>query len=108
MKKVTKERKDIAFYIKMFPLKSLHPGAYEKAKAIVCEKSLRLLEDSFEKKQLPAPKCKTTAVDDSIKLGEKLGISGAPTLILPDGRLIPGFRDANGIKELIDKKVSTK
>jgi thiol:disulfide interchange protein DsbC len=103
MKKVAAERKDIAFYIKMFPLK-MHPGAYQKAMTIVCEKSLKLLEDAFEKKQLPAPKCKTAVIDENIKLGEKLGISGAPTLIMPDGRVISGFHDAQSLKNLIDKK----
>jgi thiol:disulfide interchange protein DsbC len=103
MKKVVKERKDIAFYIKMFPLK-IHPGAYDKAKTIVCENSLALLESAFEKKQLPAPKCKTSVVDENIKLAEKLGITGAPALILHDGRVISGYKDANTLKGLIDKK----
>ena len=84
----------------MFPLK-MHPGAYEKAKAIVCEKSLSLLDDAFEKKQLPKPKCETTVIDENVKLGEKLGISGAPTLIMPDGRVIQGYREAAAIIELV-------
>ncbi len=103
MKKVVKERKDIAFYIKMFPLK-IHPGAYDKAKAIVCENSLALLDSAFEKKQLPAPKCKTSVIDENLKLAEKLGITGAPTLILPNGRVVTGYKDANALKGLIDKK----
>jgi thiol:disulfide interchange protein DsbC len=103
MKKVIKERKDIVFFIKMFPLK-MHPKAYDKAKAIICEKSLALLDDAFEHKQLPAPKCKTSIVDENLKLAEKLGISGAPTLIMPDGRVIAGYRDANALKELIYKR----
>jgi len=103
MKKVVNERKDIAFYIKMFPLK-MHANAYEKARAIVCEKSLSLLEDSFAKKPLPAAKCKTTAVDDNIKLANKLGITGAPTLIMPDGRVVAGYRDKESLKDLILKK----
>jgi thiol:disulfide interchange protein DsbC len=103
MKKVVKERKDIAFYIKMFPLK-IHPGAYDKAKTIVCEKSLALLEKAFEKNEISTPKCKTSVLDENIKLGEKLGITGAPTLVMPDGRVISGYRDANTLKGLIDKK----
>jgi thiol:disulfide interchange protein DsbC len=103
MKKIVKERKDISFYIKMNPLK-MHPNAYDKAKAIVCEKSLVLLEDSFAKKQLPAPKCKTSVVDDNVKLAESIGITGAPALIMPDGRVLMGYRDANTIKDLVDKK----
>ena len=103
MKKVLKERKDIAFFIKMFPLK-MHPGAYDKAKAIVCEKSLALLENSLEKKPIHPPTCKTSIIDENIKLAQKLGISSAPTLIMPDGRVIKGYRDANTLKELIDQK----
>lgn len=103
MKKVIKERKDIAFYIKMFPLK-IHPGAYDKAKAIVCENSLALLDNAFEKKQIPAPKCKTSVVDENLKLAGKLGITAAPALIMPDGRVITGYRDANVLKGLIGKQ----
>ena len=94
------ERKDIAFYVKMFPLK-IHPGAYEKAKAIVCEKSLALLEDAFEKRELPKPKCETSAVDENIKLAEKLGISGTPASILPDGKIVGGYLDAKTLTNMV-------
>ena len=84
----------------MFPLQN-HPGAYDKAKVIVCEKSLALLEDAFSGKALPKPSCETTAVDESIKLAGKLGISSLPTLILPDGRVMPGYKDAKTLLSLI-------
>lgn len=96
MKQVVEQRKDIAFYIKMFPL-PMHKGAYDKAKAIVCEKSLALLDDAFAKKELPKPQCDTKVVDENIKLAEKLGISGTPALIFPNGRLVPGAIDAKTI-----------
>jgi thiol:disulfide interchange protein DsbC len=102
MKKVIEKRKDIAFYVKMFPLQ-MHPGAYEKAKTIVCEKSLALLDDAFEGKELPKPKCETSVVDENLKLADKLGISGAPTLILPDGRVVAGYREADALIQLIIK-----
>ena len=82
----------------------MHPGAYEKSKTIVCEKNIKLLEDAYEKKPLPAPKCKSSAVDENIKLTRKLGITGAPALVLPDGRVSTGYRDVNELKALIDKK----
>lgn len=102
MKKVIAERKDIAFYIKMYPL-PMHKDAYDKAKAIVCEKSLALLDDAFEKKPLPKPKCETTVVDENIKLAQKLGISGTPAVIFPDGKVVPGAVDAKTIIEKIGK-----
>ena len=102
MKKVIEKRKDIAFFIKMYPL-PMHKGAYDEAKAIVCEKSLALLDDAFAKKPLPAPKCETKAVDDNIKLAEKLGIRGTPAIILPDGIVVPGYKDADSLIALIAK-----
>jgi thiol:disulfide interchange protein DsbC len=100
MKQVTDQRKDIVFYIKLFPLKN-HPEAFQKSKSIVCEKSLALLEDAFEKKPIPKPKCETSAVDENIKLAEKLGITSVPSVILPDGRVFPGYKDARSLIQLI-------
>lgn len=102
MKKVVAKRKDIVFYIKIFLL-PMHKGSYEKAKAIVCEKSLSMLDDAFAKKPLPKPKCKTDAIDENIKLAEKLGIRGAPAIILPNGSVVPGYKDADTLISLIDK-----
>jgi thiol:disulfide interchange protein DsbC len=100
MKKIIDERKDIVFHLKMFPLKS-HPEAYEKSKSIVCEKSLALLEEAFEKKPMPKPKCETSVVDENIKLAQKLGITSVPSVILPDGRIIAGYKDAKTLINLI-------
>jgi thiol:disulfide interchange protein DsbC len=102
MKKVIEKRKDIAFFIVMYPL-PMHKGSYEKAKAIVCEKSLSLLNDAFEGKPLPAPKCETTAIDDNIKLAETLGIRGTPAIILQNGAIVPGYKEADALISLIDK-----
>lgn len=101
MHKVISSRPDIAFFIKMFPLKS-HPKAYDKAKAIVCKKSLAMLEDSLNGKELPAPTCETDQVDKSIELGQRIGVRSTPTLIHPDGRIIPGYKPADKIIELLE------
>ncbi len=103
LKKIVSERKDVVFFVKMFPL-PIHKEAAEKSKAIACEKSLAMLDAAFEKKPISKPKCKTSAVDDNIALGKKLGITGTPTLVMPDGRVISGFRDAAALKAQIDKK----
>lgn len=102
MKQIIKDRKDIAFYIKLFPLR-IHPTAYEKSKAIVCAKSMKMLEDAFEGKSIPSPSCKGEAVDATIRLAERLGITGAPAIILPDGTVVPGFKDAQTLIRLIDE-----
>ncbi|MBI4949247.1 MAG: DsbC family protein [Deltaproteobacteria bacterium] len=101
IKKITATRKDIAFFIKMFPL-AIHPGAYEKSKSIVCSKSARLLDDAFTGKKLPKAECETKEIDNNIKLADELGIRGTPALIMPDGRLLPGYAPADALIGLID------
>jgi thiol:disulfide interchange protein DsbC len=100
MKKIIEMRKDIAFYIKMFPPKG-HPEAYEKSKSIVCEKSLTLLRDAFKMKALPKPNCETLAVDENMNLAQDLGITSFPVIILPDGSLLPGYKDTITLINLI-------
>jgi thiol:disulfide interchange protein DsbC len=103
MKKVIKERPDIAFSIILYPL-PMHKESYGRSKAIFCGKSIDLLNDAFERKPLPAARCETTAIDDNIKLGQRLGINGTPTLIFPNGMVISGALDAAEIIRRIDKK----
>jgi len=98
MEKVLKERKDIAFYILLFPL-AMHKDAYWKSKSIVCNRSLKMLEDAFAKKEIPKPECDTKEIDANMKVAQALGITGTPALVLPDGRVHTGMMPA---KQLID------
>ena len=98
MEKVLKEKKDIVFYILLYPL-AMHKDAYWKSKSIVCNRSLKMLEDAFAKKEIPQPGCDTKEIDDNLKVAEALGISGTPALVLPDGRVHTGMMPA---KQLID------
>ena len=99
LKKVIAENKDIAFYLKLVAL-PMHPDARWKSESILCSKSLQLLEDNFQHKPIPKPTCETTAVEDNIKLSKTLDITGTPTMIMPDGMLVIGGRDAKAIAEM--------
>ncbi len=89
MEKIVRERKDIVFYIFLFPL-PMHKDAYWKSKSIVCENSLKMLADAFEQRPIPRRECPTRAIDENIALARTLGIRGTPTTIFPDGRIKPG------------------
>lgn len=102
LKKLSALEPQLAIYIKLYPLK-MHPKAYDKARVILGAKSLALLEHSFAGGALPAPgpKDPRKPVDDTIRFAESIGISSTPTLVLPDGRVLPGFKDAASIKALL-------
>jgi thiol:disulfide interchange protein DsbC len=40
-------------------------------------------------------------VDETRKLAESLGVTATPTLILPDGRLLLGYKTADDLKKLL-------
>jgi len=100
MEKVIQERKDIAFYIILYPLK-IHKEAYWKSQSILCYKSLKMLEDAFLKNPIPKPLCDTNEIDNNIRLAESLGITGTPTLVLADGRVYKGTMPAKQLIALI-------
>jgi thiol:disulfide interchange protein DsbC len=93
---------DLAIYIKMYPLK-MHPHAYDKARVILGGRSLGLLEKSFAGGKLPAPGARDSkqALDESMRYAESVGINSTPTLVLSDGRILPGVRDAAALRKLL-------
>jgi thiol:disulfide interchange protein DsbC len=97
MKAVVKKRPDIAFFIKMLPNEELHATSTERARTIICEKSLELLEKSLSGQQIGKPKCTTDIVEKNKALAESLRIKPTPTLVYPDGRVMPGYRTADEI-----------
>jgi len=100
MRKVLKERKDIAFYILLYPLSS-HKDAYWKSKSILCNRSLKMLEEAYEHKEIIRLECDTREIDANIKVAEALGITGTPTLVLPDGRTHTGAMPARQLLDFI-------
>jgi thiol:disulfide interchange protein DsbC len=104
MRKVVEKRKDIVFYIRLFPLVKLHSDSYWKSQSIVCNKSLQMLEDNFAKKPIQRTECSTKEVDNTIKLAGKLGITGTPTLIFSNGKMRSGAMSAEQLIELVDGK----
>jgi len=100
MGKVLQEKKDIAFYILLFPLAS-HKEAYWKSKSIICSRSLKMLEEAYARIDIPKLECDNKEIDSNIKIAGVLGITGTPTLVLPDGRIHTGMMPAKQLIEFI-------
>lgn len=104
MKRLAERRPDIAFYVKVFAIISRNPTA---AKNIVCTGSMAVLEDAFERKPVPDGDCTTTEIDDNQRFARENRINSAPTLILPDGTIQPGFYTAEQLEERIDRSAQS-
>jgi thiol:disulfide interchange protein DsbC len=103
MKQVIAKRKDIAFYMILYPL-PMHKDAYKKAQAVLCEKSLTLLDDAFSGKAVPEPACGKEQVEKNLALAKELDINGTPTLVREDGTMLSAYLPADKLIEWIDGK----
>lgn len=83
---------DVTIYTFLYPIPSLHPDAAEKAKAVWCSPDrVKAWDDLMLRGIAPsAPASCANPVDKLMALGEKHRIFGTPTLIFPDGTVVPG------------------
>ena len=95
IRKAVAKNPDVAFLVMPYPRSKQDKATYLKCVALVCSKSVKLLEDAYAGKELPPATCTTDAVDETIRLAERLRIRGTPTMILPDGTLVSGLREAD-------------
>ncbi len=101
IKKAAEKDPDVAFLVMPYPRNPNDKATYRKCQAVVCSKSGKVLDDAYAGKAVPEPACKTDAVDETIRLAERLKIEGTPTMILPDGRLISGYMGAEALLALL-------
>jgi thiol:disulfide interchange protein DsbC len=105
IKTVLAKRQDVAFYIFLRPL-PMHKEAPKKVEAILCEKSLTLLDDALAGKSVPEPSCKNSkeAMAKIVALADSLEFRGTPTLVREDGLVNPGYLPADQLSNWIDGK----
>jgi|LNFM01.2.fsa_nt_gb thiol:disulfide interchange protein DsbC len=96
--------KDVTVYVFLYPI--LSPESFEKSKSIWCAKDRAAAWNGamLEGKSPPpaAADCKHP-LQQNLQLGQRLGVSGTPTLIFQDGSRMPGASSA----EEIEKKLAT-
>lgn len=106
LKKLEQSMPDLAIQVMLYPLRQLHPQAYDKSRVVVARKKADLLDKAFEGKELPKPKGDEgkTAIDAVIKFAEEQGINGTPMILLPDGKVYQGQRSAEALKKALEGK----
>jgi len=105
LKKLAEIAPDVAIYIMLYPL-PMHPGAFDKARTVLESQDLALLDKAFAGKEVPKPmkESSSVAIEENIKFANANGISGTPTMVLPDGKIEVGMRDAETLKQMLGSK----
>ncbi len=87
-----------------FPRSGLNTPSYDKAVAVWCAKDRqKAMTDAKNGKSIEMKKCENP-VAAQFELGQMMGVSGTPAMIMPDGELLPGYVPAERLKEFLDSK----
>lgn len=100
IKKLIAMEPDLAVYVKLFPLK-MHPKAFDKSRVILGSKSLEVLDKAFSRAELSPLETgdSSDAVNETLRLGQSIGIEATPTIIMPDGAVLRGLREAATLQQ---------
>lgn len=84
---------DVTIYTFLYPIEALHPGAGTKARAVWCaDDRVKAWNDLMLNGNLPR---NDGSCDNPVakinQLGQKSHINATPTLIFPDGQMVPGL-----------------
>ena len=98
---------NITIYRLLYPV---FPGSDKKVHAILCSKNPNQAWDNLLLHNVlppvPAANCSTPQTSKVLALGEKLRVSGTPTLILADGTLVPGYLPAAALEKALNDAAS--
>jgi len=95
---------DVTIYTFLMPLASLHPDARAKAIAVWCAGDrIAAWRTLMGGNQAPRAQDCSHPVDRNVALGERLGISGTPTLVAADGRVLAGAVGLPQIEAWLDR-----
>jgi thiol:disulfide interchange protein DsbC len=92
----------VAVYTFMFPV--LGQDSREKSISVWCSKNpQQTWNDWMTKGREPSFTNCPNPIDEVFRLGQSLGLSGTPSVILPNGSVITGYKTANDILSFLDQ-----
>ncbi len=92
----------VAIRYLFFPRAGLGSPSFRKAVSVWCAKDRKkaLTEAKLERKV--EPKTCDNPVKEQMQLGEEVGVSGTPAIVLEDGSMIPGYRPAADLIKVVE------
>lgn len=98
---------NVTIYTFLFPI--LSQDSLEKSNQIWCSPDkAKAWNEWMQEGKAPSakPDCDTSAIKKSVELGQKLSVSGTPTLFFADGERIPGAVPLAQIEKKLDQAQS--
>ena len=85
-----------------YPRAGIGSSSYRKVASAWCAKDKqKALSTLKNREEIPENVCKDDPVAAQYALGQKMGVTGTPALILEDGTLLPGYRPASELLKMM-------
>lgn len=97
--KVVEQNPQIAFYVKLLPLLS----DKQTVNKIVCSADRQLLDDAMAGKTPTGSDRACPAADANEAFAQRWNIRSTPALVLPDGKILQGGRNAAALLEVLQE-----
>ncbi len=92
----------IAVHYLAYPRAGVGSPSYRKIASAWCADDRKAALTALKRGgEIPENVCAGNPVADQILLGEKVGVSGTPALVLEDGTLVPGYRPAKELAKML-------
>lgn len=101
-----KKLKDVAIYVYLFPLESIHPNSKKKAVSAWCSDDKTTAADIiFSGKAIKESEC-SNPVDRNIRKAQEYKINGTPAILFESGEMVNGYIPADKINEKLYARTS--
>jgi thiol:disulfide interchange protein DsbC len=88
----------------MFPRSGPNTPSFQKAVNVWCAKDQQVsMTKAKAGESIPESNC-DNPIGSQFNLGQQLGVTGTPALLLDDGTLIPGYRPAKDLAAMLDEQ----
>lgn len=94
---------DLTIYTLLMPVDGLHPEARARSEQVWCNKDRVGVWTSVMRENKPIPQVEPceTPIERTLQLAHKLGFTGTPTLVFPNGKIQAGYAPAAALQEAI-------
>ncbi|MCP4409565.1 MAG: DsbC family protein, partial [Gammaproteobacteria bacterium] len=87
----------------LFPRAGVKTPSYEKAVSVWCaDDKNKALTDAKQGTKVDTKDCKNP-IEAQMNLGQLVGVTGTPAIILEDGEMLPGYRPAKQLAMMLDE-----
>jgi thiol:disulfide interchange protein DsbC len=97
----------IAIHYMAFPRAGIGSHSYDKAVSVWCASDQRNALTQAKLGAEPDPAQCDNPVEEQYELGRDIGVTGTPSLLMSDGRMIPGYVPPEQLRERLDKMAAT-